>query len=105
MNEGESIGHSGVSDSLRPRGLYCQAPLALEFSWQEEWSGLPFLSPGDLPDLGIQPGSPALQAESLPCEPAGEPSMNELTVLEISHPCGRRKSTMALKTSAPSWRM
>ena len=38
------------------------------FSSQEYWSGLPFLSPGDLPDPGIEPGSPALQADSLPSE-------------------------------------
>ena len=43
------------------------------FSRQEYWSGLPFLSLGDLPDLGIKPGSPALQADSLPSEPAGKP--------------------------------
>ena len=41
----------------------------LEFSRQEYWSGLPFLSPGDLPDPGIEPGSPALQADSLQSEP------------------------------------
>ena len=41
------------------------------FSSQEYWSGLPFLSPGDLPDPGIEPGSPALQADSLPSEPPG----------------------------------
>ena len=35
---------------------------------EEYWSGLPFLSPGDLPDPGIEPGSPALQADSLPTE-------------------------------------
>ena len=37
-----------------------QAPLSMEFSWQEYWSGLPCPSPGDLPDQGIEPGSPAL---------------------------------------------
>ena len=41
----------------------------MEFSRQEYWSGLPFPSPGDLPDPGIEPGSPALQADSLPSEP------------------------------------
>ena len=46
-----------------------QAPLSMEFSRREYWSGLPFPSPGDLPDLGIEPGSPALQADSLPSEP------------------------------------
>ena len=42
-----------------------QPPLSMEFSGQEYWSGLPFPSPGDLPDPGIEPGSPALQADSL----------------------------------------
>ena len=45
--------------------------LSMEFSRQEYWSGLPFLSPGDLPDPGIKPGSLALQADSLPSEPPG----------------------------------
>ena len=45
-----------------------QSPLSIGFSRQEYWSGLPFPSPGDLPDPGIEPGSPALQAESLPTE-------------------------------------
>ena len=46
-----------------------QAPLSMEFSRQEYWSGLPFLSSGDLPNPGIEPGSPALQANALPSEP------------------------------------
>ena len=46
----------------------CQAPLSMGFSRQEYWSGLPFPSPGDLPDPGIEPGSPALQADDLPTE-------------------------------------
>ena len=46
----------------------CQAPLSMGFSRQEYWSGLPFPSPGDLPNPGIKPGSPALQADSLPTE-------------------------------------
>ena len=45
-----------------------QAPLSMGFSRQEYWSGLPCPSPGDLPDPGIKPWSPALQAESLPTE-------------------------------------
>ena len=44
----------------------------MEFSRQEYWSGLPIPSPGDLPDPGIEPGSPALQADSLPLEPQGK---------------------------------
>ena len=50
-----------------------QPPLFTEFSRQEYWSGLPFPSPGDLPDPGIEAGSPALQANSLPSEPPGKP--------------------------------
>ena len=50
-----------------------QAPLSMEFSRQEYWSGLPFPSPGDLPDPGIKPGSPALWADSLTSEPLGKP--------------------------------
>ena len=45
-----------------------QAPLSMGFSRQEYWSGLPFPSPGDLPDPGIEPWSPALQADNLPTE-------------------------------------
>ena len=41
-----------------------QAPPFMEFSRQEYWSGLPFSSPGDLPDPGIEPRSPTLQADS-----------------------------------------
>ena len=48
-------------------------PFVHEFSRQEYWSGLPFPFPGDLPDPGIEPGSPALQAESLPLELPGKP--------------------------------
>ena len=46
----------------------------MEFSRQEYWSWLPFPSPGDLPNPGNEPGSPALQADSLPSEPPGQPS-------------------------------
>ena len=45
----------------------------MEFSRQEYWSGLPFTSAADLPNPGIEPGSPALQADSLPSEPPGKP--------------------------------
>ena len=48
-----------------------QASLSMGFSRQEYWTGLPFPSPGDLLDPGIEPGSPALQADSLPTELRG----------------------------------
>ena len=46
-----------------------RAPPSMGFSRQEYWSGLPFPSPGDLPDPGMEPRSPALQAEALTSEP------------------------------------
>ena len=52
-----------------------QAPPSMGFSRQEYWSGLPFPSPGDLPDPGMEPRSPALQADALTYEPAGKLSM------------------------------
>ena len=54
-----------------PWTVVYKAPLSMEFSMQEYWSGLPFPSPGDFPDPGIKPGSPILQADSLPSEPWG----------------------------------
>ena len=50
-----------------------QAPLSMEFSKQEYWSGLPFHSPGDLPNSGIEPKFPAWQLNSLPLSHRGEP--------------------------------
>ena len=64
----------------QPRPALCdsmdcglQAPLSMEFSRQEYWSGLPFPSPGDLPNPGIDLRSPALQVDSLPSQPPGKP--------------------------------
>ena len=58
-----------------PWTVACQTPPSMGFSRQEYWSGLPFPSPGDLPDPGMEPGSPALQAGSLLSEPAGKPCL------------------------------
>ena len=55
-----------------PWGVAYQAPPSMGFSRQEYWSGLPFPSPGGLPNPGIEPGSPALQADALPSEPPGK---------------------------------
>ena len=64
-----------------------QAPLSLEFSRQECWSRLPFPSLGDLPDPGTEPGSPALQTDSLVSEPPGIPKvivyLNYIYIREI----------------------
>ena len=61
MGENESVSHSVMSDSLRPPVAW-QAPLSIEFSRQEYWSGLPLPTPGALLDPGIEPRSPGLQA-------------------------------------------
>ena len=58
---------------MTPWTVACQASLSIEFSRQEYWSGWPLYSPGDLPDPGIEPRSPALQVNSLLFEPPGEP--------------------------------
>ena len=50
-----------------------QIPLSMGFSRQEDWSELPVSAPRDLPDSGIEPASPALQADSLPSELPGKP--------------------------------
>ena len=61
-----------MSDFAVPWTVSRQAPPSMGFSRQEYWSGLPFPSPGDLPNLGTELKSPALQAESLPSEPPDE---------------------------------
>ena len=58
---------------VTPWTVAYEAPLSMEFSRQEYWSGLPYPSPGDLPNPGIEPSSPAWQADALPSEPAGKP--------------------------------
>ena len=58
---------------MTPRAVACQASLSMGFSRQEYWSELPLPSPEDLPNPGIKPRSPALQADSLPFELQGSP--------------------------------
>ena len=69
-----SLGAKSCPDSCDPMDVACQTRLSMGFFRQEYWSGLPFPSPGDLPDPGIKPRSPALQADSLPTELEGSPS-------------------------------
>ena len=61
-----------MSNSLWLHGAH-QAPLSMEFSRQEYWSGLPFPPPGDLPDPGTEPMSPALAARFFTTMPPGKP--------------------------------
>ena len=67
----QSLSH--VQLFVTPWTIDCQAPLSMGFSRQEYWSRLPCSSPGDLPDPGIEPRCPALQADSLLSEPPGRP--------------------------------
>ena len=71
--EKQSYSHSRVW-LCDPVDCSPSSPLFMEFSKQEYWSGLPFPSPGDLPDPGLEPGSPTLQEDSLPTELLGKPS-------------------------------
>ena len=69
----ESQSLSRVRLFATPWSIAHQAPLSMGFSREEYWSGLPFPSPGDLPNPGIEPRSPALQAYALTSEPPGKP--------------------------------
>ena len=71
-----------------------QALLSMGFSRQEYWSGLPFPPPGGLPNLGIEPGSPALQADSLPTELQGK--------IPITSSSCQTETVSPLNTSSPS---
>ena len=69
---------------MEPRGLHCQVPLSMGLPRQEYWSGLTFLTPGDLPNPGIEPTSPVsptLQMDSLQLEPPTV--LNKLLVVLI----------------------
>ena len=78
----------------------------MEFSRPEYWSGLPFLSPEDLPNPGIEPTSPALQADSLPAEPQGKPKntgVGSLSILQgSSQPRNRTPGSPALQVDSLS---
>ena len=64
--------HNRVQFFVTPWTAVCLAPLSMEFSRREYLGGLPFPSPGDLSDPGLEPWSPALQADSFPSEPLGK---------------------------------
>ena len=71
-----------------PWTVACQAPLSMGFPREEHWNGLPFPFARDLPDPGVEPKSPALQADSLPTEPSGKPHMCAYVCINIyTHMC------------------
>ena len=97
-----SVSHSVMSDScVTPWTVACQAPLSMEFSRKEYWSGLPFPSPWDLPNPGIKSGSPALQADSLPSEPPGKPNKKQT----ISNCLLNEWNHLTLLGEIKAWRM
>ena len=61
-----------------------QVPLSTGFSGQAYWSGLPFPPPGDLPDPGIEPRSPALQTDTLPSEPNESEEMGKKNLVKVA---------------------
>ena len=76
-----------MTDFVTPWAVAHQAPLSIGFLRQEYWSGLPFLSPVDLLHPGNEPGSPALQADSLPSElPEKSHSLCSFQTLTAVHP-------------------
>ena len=72
-NEVKSL--SRVRLFATPWTVAYQAPPSMGFSRQEYWSGLPFPYPGNLPNSGIEPGSPTLEADALTSEPPGKPKL------------------------------
>ena len=84
---------------VTPWTIAHQAPLSIAFPRQEYWTGLPFPSPGDLPDPGIKPASPALAGRLFTIEPPGKPQLN-LAVLKFSHYSRKNKQNKQTKKQA-----
>ena len=72
-----------MSNSATQWAVAYQAPQSMGFSRQEYWSVLLFPSPGDLPDPGMEPGSPTLQVDSLLSEPPAKPIVSVAVVLNV----------------------
>ena len=67
---------------MTPRTVAYKAPPSMGFSRQEYWSGLPFPSPGNLPDSEIEPGFPVLETDASTSEPPGKPLPKNSDILE-----------------------
>ena len=98
-----------MSDSATPWTVAYQAPPSMGFSRQECWSGLLFTSPGDLANPGIEPGSPALQADALLSEPPGKPQIIDKGLQTVTGATahaiesgGRWQDVLHTKASVPS---
>ena len=93
----KSLSHVGFFAT--PWTVPYQAPLTMGFSRQECWSGLLFPSPGDLPHPGIEPRSPALQADPLPSEPPIKKGVGRFEILSIQ----RINSCLLIFAQSQSW--
>ena len=99
------LSHSGVSNSYATLWtVACQAPLSMGFPRQEYWSGLPFPSPGHLPDPGIGPASPALAGGFFITEPCGKPKIIILEFKSLLCTCELFKLTTPRFLSSVKWR-
>ena len=87
---------------MTPWTVALQAPLSIEFSGQEYWSGLPFPSPEDLPGPTIEPGSPALQMDSSPSEPPMFSSVAQLC-LTLCDPMNRSTPGLPVHHQPPMY--
>ena len=100
-----AMSHSCVQLFVTLWTATCQAPLSLGFSRQEYWSGLLFSSPGDLPDPGTEPRSPALHMDSLLSEPPGKPKntgVDGLSLLQQSSQPRNRTGVSCVKVDSLS---
>ena len=81
---------------VTPWTVACQAPLSVQFLRHEYWSGLPFPSPGDLPDPGMEPKSPALAGGFFTTEPPGKPmySYNQANLSKKGHLSERKREVI-----------
>ena len=77
---------------MTPWTVACQSPLSMGFARQEYWSGLPFPTPGNLPNAEIKPVFPALAGRSLVIEPPGKPHSGvRLVIFKATMGLGRRR--------------
>ena len=91
-----SVPQSCQTPFVTPCTVAHQAPMYMGFPRQEYWSELPFPSPGDLSNPGIEPKSPALQADSLPSEPPGKP-VTRYEFLQINKSIKQKQIKISLK--------
>ena len=94
---------SHVQLSVTPQTVAYEVPPSMGFPRREYWSGWPFPSPGDLPDPGIEPRSPALQADAFPSKPPGKPLLIDYNI-DVYKQCRVSYKKVKLKKLSGSFR-